>query len=176
MKIRFLALLLSTTFVTITLAACGGSEATPASSADASESTEHAAPAPAAAEIPEGAKVIQPDGDMLAFKTTEFSVRAGEEVTLVFQNTAKSAAMSHNVLVLKTTDAVNRVGQASMAAGPARDYIPDDDAIIAATPLAAPGETVQVTFTAPAEPGDYPYICTFAGHYMAMRGTMKVTS
>jgi azurin len=49
------------------------------------------------------------------------------------------------------------------------------DDIIAHTPMSAPGETVTVEFTAPAE-GDYPYICTYPGHYMTMQGTMHVVS
>ncbi|MGH7283704.1 MAG: plastocyanin/azurin family copper-binding protein, partial [Polyangiaceae bacterium] len=30
------------------------------------------------------------------------------------------------------------------------------------------------TFTAPG-PGKYPYICTYPGHYMTMKGTLEVT-
>jgi azurin len=30
-------------------------------------------------------------------------------------------------------------------------------------------------FFAPDEPGDYPYICTFPGHWRVMKGVMKVT-
>jgi uncharacterized cupredoxin-like copper-binding protein len=42
-------------------------------------------------------------------------------------------------------------------------------------PLAGPGETVQVFFTAPAKPGRYPFVCTFAGHYqLGMKGTLIV--
>lgn len=48
------------------------------------------------------------------------------------------------------------------------------DRIIANTPMSAPGETVEVTFTAPSTVGDYPFICTFPGHYMTMKGTMHV--
>ena len=53
------------------------------------------------------------------------------------------------------------------------DYIPASmrDRIIAHTPLSAPGETVRWSSRRPA-PGDYPYICTFPGHYMMMQGTM----
>ena len=29
-------------------------------------------------------------------------------------------------------------------------------------------------FTAPEKPGDYEFVCTFPGHYMLMRGIMKV--
>ena len=38
-----------------------------------------------------------------------------------------------------------------------------------------PGESVEVTFTAPDTPGDRPYICTFPGHYVGgMKGTLIV--
>lgn len=121
--------------------------------------------------------VIQPVGDEMRFEQTEFSVEAGQEVTIVFENTATSPAMQHNVVVLTSDDDadVNRVGQEALAAGEANEYIPDDDAVLAYTPLAQPGETVRVTFTAPSEPGSYRYICTFPGHYMVMQGTMNVT-
>lgn len=120
--------------------------------------------------------VIQPVGNEMRYEQTSFTVQAGQEVTIVFENTATSPAMVHNVVVLNTNDdaAVDRVGQAGLQAGEANDYIPDDDAILAHTDLAQPGETVQVTFTAPSEPGDYRYICTFPGHYMLMQGTMTV--
>ena len=68
---------------------------------------------------------------------------------------------------------VDRVGQAGLMAGPP-DYVPEDDAIIAYTEMAAPGETVSMTFTAPSEPGEYRYICTYPGHYGVMQGMMVV--
>jgi azurin len=47
--------------------------------------------------------------------------------------------------------------------------------VIAKTALAGPGETVDVVFAAPAKPGRYPFLCTFAGHYQAgMKGTLIV--
>ena len=39
-----------------------------------------------------------------------------------------------------------------------------------------PGNSVEVTFTAPSTPGDYPYICTVPGHFYMMKGIMKVTA
>jgi azurin len=48
--------------------------------------------------------------------------------------------------------------------------------VIAKTALAGPGETVGVTFVVPEIPGEYPFICTFAGHCQAgMRGALVVT-
>jgi azurin len=113
----------------------------------------------------------------MKYEQTEFTVPAGEEITITFENTATSPAMQHNVVVLNTDDdsVVNRVGQAGTAAADT-DYVPDDDAVLAATAMSEPGETVSVTFTAPSEPGDYRYICTFPGHYTVMQGTMTVTA
>ena len=147
----------------VVLAACGGSsDGSGAGDAASGES---------------GEVLIQPVGNEMRFEKTSFSVAAGEEVTIVFENVATSPAMQHNVVVLTSDDDadVNRVGQAAVAAGESAEYIPDDEAILAHTPLAQPGETVRVTFTAPSEPGTYRYICTFPGHYMVMQGTMTVT-
>jgi len=44
--------------------------------------------------------VIEPVGDELKFKVTEFTVAPGETVRLIFKNTAK--VMPHNVVVLNT--------------------------------------------------------------------------
>lgn len=119
--------------------------------------------------------VIEPVGNQMLFEQDEFTAEAGQEITIVFKNTATSPAMEHNVLVLSDNDdaTINRVGQAALTAGD-NEYVPDDDAVIAATTLAKPGETVEVTFTAPSEPGQYAYVCTFPGHYVMMRGTLTV--
>ncbi|MEM7788496.1 MAG: plastocyanin/azurin family copper-binding protein [Bacteroidota bacterium] len=119
---------------------------------------------------------IQPVGNEMRYAQTEFTVGVGEEVTVVFENVATSAAMEHNVVVLASdSDAdADRVGIAALSAAD-QDYVPDDPAILAATAMSAPGETVQVTFTAPTEPGRYRYICTYPGHYALMQGVMIVT-
>ena len=57
------------------------------------------------------------------------------------------------------------------------DFIPADKKadIIASTALAGAGETVEVTFKVPAAAGDYPYLCSFPGHFQAgMKGTLTV--
>ena len=47
--------------------------------------------------------------------------------------------------------------------------------VLAMTGLAGPGETVQVTFKAPAKPGKYPFVCSFPGHYLSgMKGELTV--
>ncbi len=118
--------------------------------------------------------VIRSVGNELRFDTTAFSVKAGQEVRLVFKNDATVQGLAHNVVILTDAEAIDRVGTAALSAA-ANDYIPEDEAILFYTPLAQPGETVEVTFTAPSEPGEYPFICSFPGHYVLMRGVMKVT-
>lgn len=116
---------------------------------------------------------LKPEGNQMAFATTEMTVQAGQEVTIVFENTASSPAMQHNVVVLNTAkdEVIKRVGQAAASAS---NYVPDDPAVLAATDIAKPGETTKVTFTAPDTPGEYAYVCTYPGHYVSMQGTLIV--
>lgn len=123
--------------------------------------------------------VLQPRGNEMQFEQTEFSVEAGQTVRLVFENTATSPSMAHNVVILTDDDdaTAERIGEAGLQAGQPNDYVPqDDEAVLAYTPVAQPGETVEITFTAPSEPGTYRYICTFPGHWATMQGTMTVTN
>lgn len=154
------------------LAACGGGES-PESDASASESSESTTEQSGDfdREI-----TLQPEGNQMRFAETELTVEAGETVRLVFDNVAESPSMVHNVLILNTNDedVVERVGTAGQSAGESEGYVPDDDAIIAHTPLAQPGETVEVTFTAPEESGEYTYVCTYPGHWSMMQGTLVV--
>jgi azurin len=84
--------------------------------------------------------------------------------------------MAHNVVVVQIdTDIATLLKDGA----PFRDnyFIPPGmmNAVIAKTALAGPGERVQVKFKVPTTPGDYPFLCTFAGHYQAgMKGTLIV--
>jgi azurin len=87
------------------------------------------------------------------------------------------ATMEHNVVVLMSADDIMAIGQGG-ASAPDNDYIPADmaDKIIAHTSMSAPGETVSISFDAPLVPGEYPFICTFPGHFMTMKGVMRVVA
>ena len=56
----------------------------------------------------------------------------------------------------------------------AKNYIPESSDILWHTKLVQPGQTETLEFVAPAEAGDYPYLCTFPGHWLLMQGVMKV--
>ena len=85
--------------------------------------------------------------------------------------------MRHNVVVLTLDADVDAYGTAAMSAADT-DFIPPAlaDQVIAHTPMADPGQTVELSFTAPSTPGEYTYICTFPGHFMVMRGVMRVVA
>jgi azurin len=53
-------------------------------------------------------------------------------------------------------------------------YVPDTPLVLQATRLLNGGETDRLNFTAPAKPGEYPYLCTFPGHFIRMYGVMLV--
>ena len=55
-----------------------------------------------------------------------------------------------------------------------KNYVPESEDIIASTKLVNPGGVDKIEFEAPSEPGDYPYICTFPGHWRLMQGIIKV--
>ena len=123
---------------------------------------------------------IHPQGNQMKYKETEFTVPAGEKVKLVFENTASSPSMQHNVVIAASGSQglLKKIGQAGTQAGSTNDYVPQEgdltDQILAHTPIAKPGETVSVTLTTPSEPGKYGYVCTYPGHWATMQGTMIV--
>lgn len=116
--------------------------------------------------------------DRMKFDITEIKAVPGEQIRIVFTTVSKlpKAAMSHNVVVLEDNADVEAFANASAMARD-NDYIAPDmeDQIIAATPLAGGGETVEVTFTVPEDAGSYTYICSFPGHFLGgMKGVLTV--
>ena len=99
--------------------------------------------------------------DEMQYSVTSISAKPGEtlRIRLRAKGVIPKIAMAHNVVVLKTgTDILTLLKDG--APHRATDFIPPamKGAVIAQTPLAGPGETVQVTFAVPSKPGRYPYI------------------
>ncbi len=114
--------------------------------------------------------------DQMHYNDTAFTVKAGQEITLDMKNIGKlpAAAMSHNVVILKPGSSIDDFGNDAVNAKD-NGYIPTDkkfqDEIIAHTKMLGPGESDQITFTLPSA-GKYPFLCSFPGHHLTMRGTI----
>ncbi|MCP5559690.1 MAG: hypothetical protein H7A55_18235 [Verrucomicrobiaceae bacterium] len=52
--------------------------------------------------------------------------------------------------------------------------MPESEDVIAYTDMTNPKGSFTIHITAPKEKGDYPYRCTFPGHWMVMNGVLKV--
>ena len=118
--------------------------------------------------------------DQMQYDKTKFEVKAGQTVKLTLKHTGKmpEAAMGHNVVILTKGVSAMTFGASVMPNGgsPANDYIPtkNKDQILAHTEMIGGGETTSIEFTAPEEPGNYEYLCTFPGHFALMKGVMVV--
>jgi len=58
--------------------------------------------------------------------------------------------------------------------GMAQQFVPAIPEVLFATALVDPGQTLTVQFRAPSEPGQYPFVCTFPGHWRVMNGILYV--
>jgi len=120
--------------------------------------------------------VIKPVGNKVLFDLEEITAKAGTRLVVIMDNIATNPSMAHNFVLLDVRPAdnaaVQRIGLASVKAGEAREYIPEDEAVLAYTPMAAPGMKTRVEFTVP-PPGEYVYMCSYLGHYMQMRGVFR---
>lgn len=111
----------------------------------------------------------------MAFDQDVLTVAAGKTVSLLFDN---SDQMPHNIVVAKP-GSLEKVGtaaddMASLPDGYERQFIPDMPEVLFATPLVNAGEIYQLDFVAPDAKGDYPFICTFPGHWRVMQGVLTV--
>jgi azurin len=143
----------------------------PTPTAPAVQPSASAAPAKAVQHVE---LAIESLANTMTFNKTALTVPTGAEVHLVFKNNSNMVTLPHNwVLVKPGTEA--SVAAGGLKYGEPAGYINmTDKDMIEHTPMAKPGATSEVTFTAPA-PGAYPYICTVPGHYMLMKGVLTVT-
>jgi putative heme-binding domain-containing protein len=113
--------------------------------------------------------------EQMRFDKERFVVQAGKPLVITLQN---DDAMPHNLAVL-TPGSLQEIGQAAEKMPPEPDsegrlYVPTSPKVLYATKLVNPGQKVQLAFDAPVESADYPFVCTFPGHWLRMAGTIIV--
>jgi len=134
---------------------------------------------------PEAVVVELTGNDQMQYNKTALTVPAGATVTVKLSNIGSmpKEAMAHNFVLLASgvtaMDFGGACAQPDSGATVETHYIPTKESLVAqivayTTDQAGPGETVEVTFTAPDTPGTHEYVCTFPGHFAVMRGVLTV--
>jgi putative heme-binding domain-containing protein len=113
--------------------------------------------------------------ERMSFDKDVLVLRAGKPVEFIFENTD---LMPHN-FVIAQPGSLEEIGQQAEATAtdptaPARHYVPQSNKILLASRLLQPREVEKLSFTAPLQPGVYPYVCTYPGHWRRMFGALFV--
>lgn len=114
--------------------------------------------------------------NIMKFDKELITAKAGTVIQIVLNNPDH---MQHNLVLIKpnTTESIGAAADqlARDANGATMNYVPAMPEVLAATPLINPGESFTLTIKVPDTPGDYPYVCTFPGHWRIMNGILRVT-
>lgn len=111
----------------------------------------------------------------LQYVQKQLTAKAGEKLMIVFKN---PDVVPHNWLLGKP-GSLQKLGEKCnlMIADPqglAKHYVPDSADVLAYTDMVNPQGEFIIHITAPQERGEYPYLCTFPGHWMVMNGVLTV--
>jgi putative heme-binding domain-containing protein len=115
--------------------------------------------------------------DQMSFDKERLIVQAGKPVEFVFENTD---IMPHNFVIV-TPGNLEPIGNAAEAfatqpGAAAAQYVPPmpGGVVLLRSKLLQTRDVQQLKFTAPKEPGIYPYVCTYPGHWRRMHGALYV--
>ena len=117
----------------------------------------------------------------MKYDVRSFSVKPNSKIKLVFQNPDD---LPHNLIICtpgkskgkdkgkELVDAVMKLGDK----GVEQNWEPKGHPrMLHSTGMVQPKETKVIYFTTPKKEGNYPYVCTFPGHFQLMNGMMVVS-
>jgi putative heme-binding domain-containing protein len=115
--------------------------------------------------------------ERMAYDQDVVAVRAGKPVEFVLEN---FDLMPHNFVIVQP-GALEEIGTFSEANAQspgfaARGYVPQSKKVLAASQLLQPRDVQKVSFMAPQQPGVYPFVCTYPGHWRRMYGAIYVVA
>ena len=116
--------------------------------------------------------------DQMKFDKTALEAKSGQVVAITFKNVGvlPVQAMGHNLVVLKPGTDITAFaldGIANKDGGYLAKKPELVKAIVASSKILGPNEEETIVFKAgPA--GEYPYLCTFPGHFGGMKGILSV--
>jgi putative heme-binding domain-containing protein len=113
--------------------------------------------------------------ERMAYDQDMIAVRAGRPVEFVFEN---SDLMPHNFVIVQP-GSLEEIGLSAEATAQQpgvaqRHYVPQSAKILLSSTLLQPRATEKLSFNAPSQPGVYPYVCTYPGHWRRMYGALYV--
>ncbi len=113
----------------------------------------------------------------MIFDVEQIVVQAGKPVEFRFSN---ADHMPHNFAIVQP-GALEEIGLLAEATArdpdaTARNFVPRSGKILLASRLLQPGQSQAIAFDVPREPGIYPYVCTYPGHWRRMYGTLYVVA
>ena len=113
--------------------------------------------------------------ERMAYDKETIAVQAGKPVLFVLEN---ADVMPHNFVITKPgrMQALGELAEVS-AQNPAfakQNFVPQSPDVLVASTLMQPQGSQRITFNVPTEPGVYPYVCTYPGHWRRMFGAMYV--
>ncbi|HZZ70856.1 MAG TPA: PVC-type heme-binding CxxCH protein [Pirellulales bacterium] len=115
--------------------------------------------------------------ERMSFDKDVIVVKAGQPVQIIFEN---ADLMPHNMVIAQpgSLEEIGLAGEAQAQApdAAARQYIPHSNKILLASRLIQPRDSQQLTFTPPSQPGVYPIVCTYPGHWRRMYSALYVVN
>jgi azurin len=113
-------------------------------------------------------------GQMM-FTQTAIAARPGQRIEITLNNTDD---MPHNLVLFRRGTFADYekelFGSLNEPNAQLRGFVPDSPNVVVASRLLNPGESTVVTFDAPTDPGEYPFVCSFPGHWATMRGVLRI--
>ena len=104
-------------------------------------------------------------------------VQAGKPVEFRLSNTDN---MPHNFTVVQpgSMEEIGLLAESTARDADAKDrnYVPKSNKILVASRLLGPGEKQALSYDVPQQPGVYPYVCTYPGHWRRMYGALYVVA
>lgn len=113
--------------------------------------------------------------ERMAYDKEIIVVKAGKPVEFLFEN---YDLMPHNLAIVQP-GALEEIGTMAEATAQqpdaaARHFIPRSNKILLGSQLLQPREIQKLSFNAPAQPGIYPIVCTYPGHWRRMYAALYV--
>jgi len=115
--------------------------------------------------------------ERMIFDKEQIAIQAGRPVEFRFSN---SDFMPHNFVIIQpgSLEEIGELAEATARTPDAKDrhYVPVSNKVMLASRLLESNQSESLLFQAPTQPGIYPYVCTYPGHWRRMFGALYVVA